>query len=66
MSGKSRNEGVRVIAQFRDRAIPLAKTPTAPTGEENPTKNPGEEVRPQDNSGTPNVPPPGEGDPTNP
>ena len=34
MSGKSRNEGVRVIAQFRDRAIPLANPPAKPaTGE---------------------------------
>ena len=34
MSGKSRNEGVRVIAQFRDRAIPLSKSPATPAAGE--------------------------------
>jgi len=66
MSGKSRNEGVRVIAQFRDRAIPLAKKPAAPTGEAPPTKSTSEEPRPHNDSGTPNVPPPAEGGPPNP
>ena len=29
MNEKSKNEGIRVIAQFRDRAVPMAKSPVA-------------------------------------
>lgn len=75
MSGKSRNEGVRTIAQFRDRAIPMGKTPPASVTE---TKNDGIQppadfsdpvppvLRPQDDSGKPNTSPPGEAGPTSP
>ena len=66
MSGKSRNGPVRVIAQFRDRAIPLEKTPAAPDEGLSSTKSSSEEPRPQNDSGTPNAPPACESDPTNP
>ena len=53
MSGKSRNEGVRVIAQFRDRAIPLAKSSATPASGEPATGGVNEGVHTPDESPKP-------------
>ena len=78
MSGKSRNEGVRTIAQFRDRAIPLGKTPQTPGAHATEKKDEAIQTladftdpappapRLQNDPGTPNPSPPGEGGPTTP